>query len=209
MPASAVAPAWTFFRQWLKNPRSMASVSPSSRKLAQKMVAEVPPLARRVVELGAGTGVFTRALIDRGIAPGNLLVVELNHALHSMLKRVFPETHVVHGDACNLAEIVTSSGFCRPGEIDAVISGLGFLTMSRSMQRGILESTFKVLAPGRPLIQFTYAPTNPLPRNLLSELGLSVHRTGIAWMNVPPATVYVYTRNRSTAIHAMRAGRSA
>jgi len=198
--------AWTFFRQWLKNPRAMASLAPSSKQLARQMVAQLPSGARRVIELGAGTGVFTRALIEHGIAPHELLVVELNEELHELLHKQFPASHVVHGDACDLAEIVRSSGFADGGSVDAVVSGLGFLAMPRDLQRRIVQAVFSVLGPDKPLVQFTYSPTSPLPRDLLAELGLGVRRAGIAWLNVPPATVHVYTRNRSTPIRAVRAG---
>jgi phospholipid N-methyltransferase len=197
--------AWTFFRQWLKNPRAMASLAPSSRQLAAQMVAQLPEGARQIVELGAGTGVFTRALIDHGIAPERLLVVELNEELHALLRRRFPQSHVVHGDACDLADIAHSEGFAAGG-IDAVISGLGFLAMPRDLQKRILQAVFSVLGADKPLIQFTYGPSSPLPRDLLAELGLGVRRGGFAWRNMPPATVYVYTRNRSKPIRAVRPG---
>jgi phosphatidylethanolamine/phosphatidyl-N-methylethanolamine N-methyltransferase len=90
-----------------------------------------------------------------------------------------------------------------------VISGLGFLSMPRSLQKQILQSVFAVLGVGAPLIQFTYGPKNPLPKDLLDELGLRFRRAGIALLNVPPATVYVYTRSRTTSVHAVRAGHAA
>lgn len=201
---SSTSPAWTFFRQWLKNPRAMAALSPSGQKLTSEMIAQVPPDARRVIELGAGTGVFTRALLEHGIAPDNLLVVELNTELSDLLHRRFPAARVINGNACDLSDIVSNCAFADPDGIDAVVSGLGFLTMPRPLQRSILQAVFAVLGPDRPLIQFTYAPTNPLPRDLLDELGLGVRRAGIAWKNIPPAVVYVYTRNRSTPIRATR-----
>lgn len=203
------APAWTFFRQWLRNPRAMAALSPSSRQLAREMVVQLPPGAHRVVELGAGTGVFTSALLDKGIAPNDLLVVELNPELHGLLQQRFPEAMVVNGDARDLARIVAEHAFAEPGKVDAVVSGLGFLAMPRPVQREILEAVFKVLGPGRPLIQFTYGPVGPLPRSLLEELGLRSRRTGVVWRNVPPAAVYVYTRNRSTSVRAVRVGDAA
>lgn len=189
--------AWTFFRQWLKNPLAMASLSPSGRQLTQAMIAQLPARAQRVVELGAGTGVFTQALVEYGIAPRDLLVVELNDELHRLLQRRFPGVSIAHGDACNLLEIMQRSGFAHPACVDAVVSGLGFLAMPRGVQRAILEQVFAALVPGRPLIQFTYGPKNPLPRELLDDLGLGVRRAGLAWRNVPPAVVYVYTRSRS------------
>lgn len=159
------------------------------------MVQQLPGDARRVVELGAGTGVFTRALLDHGVAADELLVLELNAELHRFLAQRFPGLGIVHGDACDLSRIVADRSFAGAGEIDAVVSGLGLLAMPRELQRRILQAAFAVLGADRPLIQFTYAPINPLPQALLRELGLRARRAAIAWRNVPPASVYVYTRN--------------
>ena len=198
--------AWIFFRQWLKNPLSIAALSPSGKQLARQMIAELPANAQRVVELGGGTGVFTRAMLEHGIVPENLLVLELNDELYAHLRAQFPQAHVVHGNACELKAIAERDGFLGAGLADAAISGLGLLSMSRSLQRSILEAAFSVLKPSGRLIQFTYGPSSPVPRDLLGELGLQVRRGGFAWWNVPPAAVYVYTRNRSEAIRAQRPG---
>jgi phospholipid N-methyltransferase len=198
---------WIFFRQWLKNPLSIAALSPSGRQLARQMIAELPANTKRVVELGGGTGVFTRAVLEHGVAAEDLLVLELNQELYRHLKDCFPDAHVVHGDARELHGIATQDGFLGAGLADAAISGLGLLSMSRVMQQAILEAAFSVLKPQGRLIQFTYGPSSPIPRELLAQLGLSVRRGGFAWWNVPPASVYVYTRNRSEAIHAQRATR--
>ena len=197
---SAEPAAWTFFRQWLRNPRSIAALSPSSRQLARQMIEQLPTGAERIVELGGGTGVFTQALLDHGIRPEALLVLELNEELHQFLRQRFPAAHVVCGDAQQLETIVRDNGFAADGKVDAVISGLGLLSMSRPMQRAILEGVFSVLGDEGRFIQFTYGPASPISRDLLAELDLNVSRGGIAWLNVPPATVYVYARNRSTAI---------
>ena len=210
MTGKSEAPAvWTFFRQWLKNPRAMAALAPSSRQLARQMVAQLPAGAQRVIELGAGTGVFTRALLEHGIAQRELLVLELNTELYGLLREQFPQSQVVNGDACDLGKIAKTAGFDASSGIDAVVSGLGLLAMPRSLQKKILEAVFSVLAPESPLIQFTYGPISPVPRDLLNELGLSMRRAGIAWKNVPPATVYVYTRSRSTSVRAVRVGDAA
>jgi phosphatidylethanolamine/phosphatidyl-N-methylethanolamine N-methyltransferase len=88
--------AWTFFRQWLKAPLTTAAVSPSSKELAAEMLSQLPDGARKVIELGGGTGVFTEALLERGIAPENLLVFELNESLHLHLMQRFPQTHMCY-----------------------------------------------------------------------------------------------------------------
>ncbi|WP_300614837.1 methyltransferase domain-containing protein [Dokdonella sp.] len=203
--AGTTPAAWTFFRQWLKNPRATAALAPSSRQLAQRMVAELPAGATRVIELGGGTGVFTRALLDHGITAENLLVLELNAELAALLRERFPDVRVANGDARDLVELAGQAGYGIDGGVDAVVSGLGFLAMPRPIQQGILRAILAVLGPDKPLIQFTYGPSSPLPRDLLDELDLKVRRASTIWLNVPPATVYVYTRNRSVPVRAVRA----
>ncbi|MGN6730149.1 MAG: class I SAM-dependent methyltransferase [Rhodanobacteraceae bacterium] len=198
-------PALTFFREWLRNPFAMAAVSPSGRQLASLMMEQLPPDAQRVIELGGGTGVFTRALLEHGIQPRNLLVIELNEALHQYLSERFPGVHVEQGDARQVHEIAQRCGVLdERGKADAVISGLGLLYMSRAAQREILTSAFDALAPDGRFIQFTYGPLSPVSRALLDELQLKTRRAGFAWRNMPPAHVFVYQRRRSHRIQSIR-----
>jgi phospholipid N-methyltransferase len=198
---------WTFFRQWLKNPLRMAAVSPSSRELAQKMLRELPHSTRRVIELGGGTGVFTRALLERGVKPEDLLVLELNETLHQHLRQSFPGAYVACADACDLARVAEQSGYKDGGTADAVVSGLGLLSMAKPTQRTILESAFALLSSQGRFVQFTYGPTNPVSREVMHDLDLHAERTGFTLWNVPPAAVYVVTRRRSKRIHPVRAAR--
>ena len=197
---------WTFFRQWLKNPLRVAAISPSSKQLARQMMSQLPRPSRRVIELGGGTGVFTQALLDHGIAPADLLVLELNEELHQHLVRQFPGTRVVCGDAGNLGDIARSQGFVGQDSADAVISGLGLLSMPRQTQQSILQAAFDSLRPDGRFIQFTYGPANPVTREVVDALELTARRASFTWWNVPPATVYVYQRrvSRSMAPRSMR-----
>jgi phosphatidylethanolamine/phosphatidyl-N-methylethanolamine N-methyltransferase len=197
---------WTFFRQWLKNPLRVAAISPSSRQLARQMMTQLPRNCRRVIELGGGTGVFTQALIDHGIEPAELLVLELNEELHQHLVRQFPHAKVVCGDAGNLSAISREYGFAGEQGADAIISGLGLLSMPRQTQQAILQAAFDSLRPDGRLIQFTYGPANPVMREVIEALELTSRRASFTWWNVPPATVYVYQRrvSRSLTPRSMR-----
>lgn len=197
-------PALTFFREWLRNPFAMAAVSPSGRQLASLMMEQLPAQTQWVIELGGGTGAFTRALLDRGVQPDKLIVVELNEALHDFLRERFPGVQVVRGDARDVHEIARRCGLGDAGKVDAVISGLGLLSMSRNTQREILRSAFEVLSPHGRFIQFTYGPLSPVPRELLDELHLKSHRVGTAWRNMPPANVFVYQRRNSRKLECVR-----
>jgi phospholipid N-methyltransferase len=196
---------WEFFRHWLRDPLKIAAVSPSSRELASKMMAELPPRATRVIELGGGTGVFTRALLEHGIVPDRLLVLELNQTLHQHLTERFPGVRVVLGDARDAHAMAARVGFLDEGPADAVISGLGLLSMPKPTQRAILESAFAAMAPHGRFIQFTYGPVNPVAREVMAELGLSSRRAGFTLLNLPPATVYAISRPQSQRIEPVRA----
>jgi phosphatidylethanolamine/phosphatidyl-N-methylethanolamine N-methyltransferase len=193
--SSDVLPPWMLMlRQWLKHPRRTAAIAPSSPELAAAMAAELPPAARRVIELGGGTGALTEALLAHGVAAHNLLVVELNEAMHARLKRRFPQLRSVHGDARQLRAIAAEEGFVGDGMADAIISGLGVLSMDRSLQRDIYAAAFDCLPSEGRLVQFTYGPQPPLADEIARELGLGVRRAAFVLRNVPPATVYVYHR---------------
>lgn len=191
---------WTFFRQWLKSPLSIAAISPSGRQLSERMLAELPQGTRRVVELGGGTGVFTRALLEHGIAPADLLVLELNEELHHHLRQRFADAYVLCGDARDLPLIAERSGYADGGPADAVISGLGLLSMNKQTQSEILGAAFDLLTPHGRFIQFTYGPSCPVSREVLAKLDLQARRGNLAWRNMPPATVYVITRSRTRSI---------
>lgn len=183
-----------FFRQWLKDPRRVAAVAPSGRQLARMMSRALPHDASSVIELGAGTGAITEALIGDGIVPGRLLVVEMNAVLHRMLQHRFPDAHVACADARDLGELVERHAGFAVGGVDAVLSSLGLLAMSRTMQRDIVAAAFRVLRPGGVFVQYTYGVAGPLAEEVRWRLGLRCDQVGLAWRNLPPARVFVYTR---------------
>ncbi|HEY0504953.1 MAG TPA: methyltransferase domain-containing protein [Lysobacter sp.] len=186
--------AWALFRQWLRNPLRTAAVAPSGAELAAAMVAELPHDARRVIELGGGTGAITRALLAHGILGRDLLVVELSDALHAHLEARFPQVRLALGDARDLPGIAGRSGFLMDGPADAIVSGLGLLAMPADAQRDVLAASFACLYADAPFIQFTYGAQPPVPDEVARELRLQVRKGTFVLRNVPPATVYVYTR---------------
>lgn len=187
-----------FFQQWLKHPLSMASITPSGRQLAQLMIAAMPESACHVVELGAGTGAITDALLQHGIAQQALLAVEMNPVLYRLLQKRFPATPIVCGDARHLESMVKSSEAFTDNKVDVVCSSLGLLTMPKDLQLDIIDAAFKVLRDDGVFIQYTYGPGNPLADEVRERLGLNCRTAGLAWRNLPPARVYVYCRN---AVH--------
>jgi phosphatidylethanolamine/phosphatidyl-N-methylethanolamine N-methyltransferase len=185
----------TFFREWIKHPLQMASILPSGRPLARMMVSAMPAGARCVIELGAGTGVITEALLHHGVSPAQLLVLEMNATMHAILRHRFPQALVLCADARHVNELAQRTGVLAPEGADAILSSLGLLAMPPSLQRDILAAAFAVLRPGGVFVQYTYGWRSPLDPQVREELGLRCTRVGMVWRNLPPAHVYVYARD--------------
>lgn len=188
------SPARVFFRQWLHNPVGVASILPSGQQLARLMTDQLPAGSTRVVELGAGTGALTTRLLGLGLSAEELLVLELNQTLFEHLSERYPGVHAVCGDAVELAGIIGAEGFAGIGEVDAIVSSLGLLNMPAALQKKIVGAAFKALRPQGLFIQFTYSPAPPISSQVRRELGLAVRRAGFAWRNLPPASVFVFSR---------------
>jgi phosphatidylethanolamine/phosphatidyl-N-methylethanolamine N-methyltransferase len=142
-----------------------------------------------VIELGPGTGVFTKALIDRGVDPGRLILIEYNPDFCDLLARRFPGVRIVNGDAYALTVHLRSLDTPKAASL---VSGLPLL--SRPMERRVelIEAAVAALAPGAPLIQFTYGPQAPV-RAMPGKF--DVRRGRRVLFNLPPATVWVYSRS--------------
>src|SRR5208282_5048582 len=103
-----------FFARWLRNPRTTASIVPSGAALVRLMARQIDP--RRpgiVVELGAGTGVITAALLAAGLPAERLIVIERDEVLHRLLQKRFPELLVIRDDAANLRAQLRERGIER------------------------------------------------------------------------------------------------
>ncbi len=144
----------------------------------------------RVIELGAGTGTVTDAILERGVRPEDLFLVEQNAAFASILRHRFPRTTVVQADA---ADLTTPLRALR-GSVDWVISGLPILWFSKEKKTRIVEEAFSLLSAAGGFQQFTYLGRPPVGQRLLTGLGLRAALLGITPLNLPPAFVYRFSR---------------
>ncbi|MDH3663472.1 MAG: methyltransferase domain-containing protein [Alphaproteobacteria bacterium] len=174
-----------FFRQWLRSPKSMGSIIPSSMALARAVTnAVVWEPGQTVVELGAGTGAISQGLLQKGMPRDALMMIELDEQLYDYLRNRFPGVRVVHGDATKLADIVAEQNI---DEVSTVVSGLPMVNMPFDFQQAIIEQSFKAMKPGGPLLQYSYSPISPIPAK---KLGVKAELVRFVLRNVPPATVW-------------------
>ncbi|WP_206430828.1 class I SAM-dependent methyltransferase [Pseudomonas chlororaphis] len=179
-----------FFKAWRAKPLQIAALTPSGSALARLITRELVPRMGQVLELGPGTGVFTRAILTRGIQASELTLIENEVFFAQLLNERFPDAAVLQMDASSL---VGDMRF-RQGNFGAVISGLPLLSMGARAVLRILAGSFGALGPGGAFYQFTYGPYCPVSRKILDRLGLKAVRLGGTLANLPPARVYKISR---------------
>lgn len=176
----------------LRAPRKIGGFLPSSRGLARAMAAGVD-LKRpgAVVELGAGTGVVTHALLQAHVPPERLVVIERDERLHAIISSHFPQLTILKADAIALDEVLQSIGVTR---VNSVVSSLPFLVMPDEVRNAIQAQMARVIGDDGVIVQFTYGPKSPITPKQMRALQLQGKRMKLVIGNVPPAHVWVYQR---------------
>ncbi len=178
-----------FMLRALRNPRQLGAVAPSSRYLGALLARHAAVDDHSpIVELGGGSGSLTRAMIKSGIAPKRLYVVEIEPTLANYLKKAFPDVNVIQGDATELGKILPPEVL---GKVHRVVSGLPMINMPESVRGQILESCFEIMSAGGAYLQYTYSPRSSINDKAYR---LTKKRLGTVFLNLPPATVWKYTR---------------
>jgi len=191
----AMTSFFTFGGELLNNPGPIGSAVPSSPFLGRRMASFLPQSPKGyVVELGAGTGAITTALLKRGIPEDRILPVERSETLVKLLKRRFPSLNIVLGDATELRSLLKAWLPKDATEISYVVSSLPLRSLPENVVVSILQEIHHILPAHGKLVQYTYdLRRTPHPR--LS--GFKRCRTSIVWANIPPARVDVFEKNTS------------
>lgn len=179
---------WLFVRSLLRDPLSVGAPIPSSSRLSRLIASHVNLDGSVVLEVGAGTGSITSALLERGIRPEHLFLIERDPSLVSYLQDKFPRVRVRCGDAVHASSILSSEAV---GQVNTLLSSLPIRNLKPQDQVETVSAMLKALAPTGQLLQFTYSTSCPIP---VRELGLHAEFVGRVWRNLPPAAVWRFTR---------------
>jgi len=191
-PLEAVASFFTFGSELLNDPRPVGSAMPSSRFLARRIAGFLPQSPTGyVVELGAGTGAITSALLDRGIPVERLVPVERSATMVKLLRRRFPSVNVAWGDAAQLRSLLGSHLGIDSCEVSYVVSSLPLRSLPDEKVTRIVYEIQHVLGREGRLVQYTY-DLRRKPHRSLS--GFRRCYTTVVWANFPPARLDVFRK---------------
>ena len=183
----------TFAREMLAGPRAMGAVCPSSPYPARAMAGELDNIDDGLVlELGAGTGSITHALLQQGVAPERLVAVERSAALAAHLRKRFPAIRVIEGDATQLRNLLGEDA----DSVQAVVSGLPLRSLPSTVVQEISQQVRHLLPENGFFVQFTYDLRTP---SVCAHEALRNERTRIIWNNLPPARVDTFVRQAETS----------
>jgi phosphatidylethanolamine/phosphatidyl-N-methylethanolamine N-methyltransferase len=177
-----------FLHSLITRPRTTGAVSPSGPALTRQMASHVDPGEDLpVIELGPGTGVVTKALIERGVKPSRIIAIEYSAEFCDLIRQRFPGVTVLQGDAYDLDG--TLGG--RADRVSSVVSSLPLVARPLEDRIRLVEAGLARMAPGRPFVQFSYLRKGPIeeaPPTFTMEVSPWV------WMNIPPARIWLYRR---------------
>ncbi|MCF6233955.1 MAG: methyltransferase domain-containing protein [Rhodobacteraceae bacterium] len=181
-----------FYHGWLMNPRKIGAIAPTSAVMAREMAgvaradSDLP-----VLELGPGTGVITKAILDQGVAPENLVSVEYSEGFLPTLRQRYSGVNFIFGDAFDISRIARELGIRR---FDTVISALPLLNFPVEQRVKLVDAVLDLLEPGRPMVQFSYGLSPPVPARP-GRFSVS-HLTTVFW-NLPPARLWLYRHHEA------------
>lgn len=181
-----------FLRSFFANPVRMGAAFPSGPALAGQITDPIDfARARVIVELGPGTGAFTRLLAQRAHPACRILALELDAQLADYVAVRYPRVEVINAAAQALPQVLAERGI---RQVDAVVSGLPFANFSALQQAGVVNAVHAALRPGGSFMSYSFVHAQLLPtsrrfRRSLKELfgRLDIHPV---LFNAPPALVY-------------------
>jgi phosphatidylethanolamine/phosphatidyl-N-methylethanolamine N-methyltransferase len=182
-----------FLGTFVAAPRTVGAVAPSSAALAAEIVRQARVAhARTIVELGGGTGSFTRKIAE--VAPRDAMIVsiEINAAFAEILSKRFERVRVIAGSAERAGDYLRAAG---RSSADCVVSGLPWAAFDTGLQSRLLTAIAGLLADGGTFATFAYLHASKLPaairfRDQLHAIFSKVRESRVVWRNIPPAFVY-------------------
>lgn len=182
-----------FLRGWLRDPMGVGLPFPSSgwtaRRLARAALEAAIPNGGPVLELGAGTGSVTRALVELGCPVQQIVAIEHDRELCRSLEQRFPGLQVLQGDALALGRTLAQDG---PSSVRVVVSGLPMRAIPSAAATRCYADAFDLMPAGGAIIQYTYGVRPPVDPRLMP--GLQASFVGREWRNFPPMGIWRYSR---------------
>ena len=178
-----------FIRGMMSTPKTVGAIMPTSGRMAARMASIIDTgSGLPVLELGPGTGVITKAILDKGVKPEDLVSVEYSSEFVRHLRGKYPGVNFINGDAFSLAETLKNY---RGQKFDCVISGIPLLNFPMHQRVTLIEDLLRLIPVGRPVVQFSYGPISPV---VARPDSYTIKHFDFVVRNIPPAQIWHYRK---------------
>ena len=180
----------SFLKEFLNKNNQVGAIAPSSKYLTKKMMGNlVLSEANVVIELGPGTGVFTKKLLELIGPKTKLLVIEINTSFYNSLKQQLndPRLTLINGSATDISLYLKQ---LKLPDADVIISSLPLAVLPSFLRNRIVLSASGALSRKGKYVQFQYT----LQSQKMLEKVFSSVKIKSCLLNIPPAFVYTCTK---------------
>lgn len=179
-----------FIKGLIDGPKAVGAIAPTSSITARRMASIIDPtLGGPILELGPGTGVITRAILERGVEPSRLTSIEYSRDFYERLVVDFPGVNFIHGDAFEIHDTLSGQ---QGVQFDAIVSGVPLLNVSTPQRIKYVEELLDLVRPDGAIVQISYGAVSPVPPG---KGKYTVEPLDWIVRNLPPARLWVYRRS--------------
>ncbi|NRA38468.1 MAG: hypothetical protein HRU15_10035 [Planctomycetes bacterium] len=189
-----MAGSLSFFSAFLKNRQQIGAVVPSGPSLSKGMIKALGPIeeGKLIIELGPGTGVFTKRLVDA--YPNNpIMSIEFGAEFIGHLQQTYPRVHVIQGCASHIIQHLDDHDY-QAADVGGLISGLPLLSLPEELRNNVWASIAEVLSEGQMYVQFTYSKR---AWRAFNPPGMELKKSKRIIFNIPPAVILPFCRQGS------------
>lgn len=182
-----------FFKKSIHNLKQFGALFPCSKNVTRNVAKQITDKDGWVVELGPGLGNSTEDIIDIGVLPEKLVLVEIDQGCSELLRKKFPKTIVLNIDAIKLSEYLPEETKDR---VKTIVSSIPFFNFKKEIREEIFKECFKILGKNGKMIVFSYVPIPPIKTE---KFGISKRRVTIfPIFNIPPVYIWEYSSKKSS-----------
>lgn len=178
---------------FFQNPKRTGALWSSSKHLAEVITQNIGiEQATHIIEIGPGTGAFTKVILRKKPDTAKFFAVEINPKIAENLRSRFPNLDIAVRNAESLQEMMQERAM---PSADVIVSGIPWALLGSAEQRRILESICGALKPGGYFATFAYRfiPSiggRNFRKKLYSGIFSDIKKSELVLDNIPPAFVY-------------------
>lgn len=174
---------FAFLKSFFRSPAEVGTIFPSTRFTVNALVRQVQKENPKVVvELGAGTGAFTKGLDKIERDDKILIIFEKDREVREQLIKEYPHLPI-YEDAFDLPSVLEELGL---ESVDCIVCGLPFALLPEEKVDQLVQSIYSVLDQQGLFTMYQYSTQmKKRLQKIYNHVDIKV-----SYLNIPPTFLY-------------------